>query len=64
LYFLNYFEVLWQAFDEITFKEICVVFYKTNNIKTLLIKDAAMNTECKFLRPEERDNAMFVWIDN
>jgi flavin reductase (DIM6/NTAB) family NADH-FMN oxidoreductase RutF len=48
--------------DEISFfKEIGVVFYKANKIKALLIRDAAMNAECKLLRQEEMgDHIMFV----
>lgn len=43
------------------FKELGIIFYKANSIKTLMIRGAAMNAECKLVKREEiGDHIMFV----
>jgi hypothetical protein len=42
-------------------KEIGIIFYKANCIKTLMISGAAMNAECKLVKREELgDHVMFI----
>jgi flavin reductase (DIM6/NTAB) family NADH-FMN oxidoreductase RutF len=43
------------------FKELGIIFYKANSIKTLMIRGAAMNAECKLVNREELgDHVMFI----
>jgi flavin reductase (DIM6/NTAB) family NADH-FMN oxidoreductase RutF len=51
-----------KEYDKIAlFRELGVVFYKANSIKTLMIRGVAMNAECKLVKQEEiGDHIMFV----
>jgi flavin reductase (DIM6/NTAB) family NADH-FMN oxidoreductase RutF len=43
------------------FKELGTIFYKAKSIKTLMIRGAAMNAECKLVKQEELgDHVMFI----
>ena len=43
------------------FKELGVIIYKAKSIKTLMIRGAAMNAECKLVKQEDLgDHVMFI----
>jgi flavin reductase (DIM6/NTAB) family NADH-FMN oxidoreductase RutF len=43
------------------FKELGVIFYKAKSIKTLMIRGAAINAECKLVKQEDLgDHVMFI----
>ncbi len=51
-----------KELDKISlFKELGIIFYKAKSIKTLMIRGAAMNAECKLVKQEGLgDHIMFV----
>ncbi len=51
-----------KELDKISlFKELGIIFYKAKSIKTLMIRGAAMNAECKLVKQEGLgDQIMFV----
>jgi flavin reductase (DIM6/NTAB) family NADH-FMN oxidoreductase RutF len=51
-----------KELDKISlFKELDIIFYKAKSIKTLMIRGAAMNAECKLVKQEGLgDHIMFV----
>ena len=55
-------EIYWKKLDKIgLFKELGVIFYKAKSIKTLMIRGAAMNAECKLVKQEDLgDHVMFI----
>jgi flavin reductase (DIM6/NTAB) family NADH-FMN oxidoreductase RutF len=53
-----------KELDKISlFKELGIIFYKAKSIKTLMIRGAAMNAECKLVKQEGLgDHIMFVEV--